>query len=230
MTTELELRQELAQLYAAIAFYKWDDLIYTHASCRLPDSNVFLINKFGMLFREVTADNLISVNFSDPTPDFVNIAGHNIHSAIYQSRPDVNCIIHTHTKEGVAVSASQCGLLPISQYSCGVIKSLAYHEYQGIVSDSAEDLSIQQDLGSMNHMILKNHGLLTVGATVPQAFFNMYNLQKSCEIQVLTDVNNCTLITNDVLDHVPDRIAQFNKSAPHRMLAWEAIKRLIDNV
>jgi ribulose-5-phosphate 4-epimerase/fuculose-1-phosphate aldolase len=227
MQTELDARQELSNLYAAIAHYKWDDLIYTHASIRVPGTSAFLINRFGMLFNEVTADNLIRVEVDLERPDSINAAGHNIHSAIYRARPEVNCIVHTHTKEGVAVSASAEGLVPISQYACGVIGSLAYHDYQGIVVDQNEEQSLCLDLGSKNHMILRNHGLLTVGVDVPQAFFNMYNLQKSCEIQVLTASADRVLISKDVLKTVPLRQAQFNQPVPHRPLAWAALKRLI---
>lgn len=220
-------KQDLADLYAILAYFKWDDLIYTHASIRLPKTTRFLINQFGLRFDEVTPDNLVVVDSRNNDLELVNPAGHNIHSTIYKARPDVNCVIHTHTKEGIAVSASRLGLLPISQYSVGVMKSLAYHDYNGLEVDP--DGTLRKDMDNKNHIILRNHGLLTVGNDVVNAFFNMYNLQKACEVQVLTPAD-CVLIKEEVLSTAQEKVKIFNSPQPHRPLAWDAIKRLANRV
>lgn len=228
-SAELLAREELSTIYAALNYYGWDDLIYTHASVRIPGTNKFLINEFGLMFSEVTADNLIAVDIDDES-DLINSAGFTIHNAIYKARPDVNAIVHIHTPEGVAVSASKDGLLPISQPASSVLQSLSYHDYQGLAVDSAEEKSLQDDLSDTAHMILRHHGLLTASVSAQHAFLNMYNLQRACEIQVLTDTSNCTFIDSQVLADVGDKIVKFNKNNSHRDLAWAALKRVTRNV
>lgn len=229
VSAELTAREELATVYAALDYYKWDDLIYTHASARIPGTDKFLINKFGLMFNEVTIDNLIIVDI-DHESELINSAGFTIHNAIYKARPDVNAIVHIHTPEGVAVSANKSGLLPISQPASSVLQSLSYHDYQGLAVDAIEEKSLQDDLGNNTHMILRHHGLLTVAGTAHHAFLNMYNLQRACEIQVLTNINNCTFISPTVLADVGNKIVKFNKNVSHRDLAWQALKRVTKNV
>lgn len=223
---ELKIRQDLADLYCVMAYFKWDDLIYTHSSARIPGTNQFLINSFGTLFSEVTADSLIKLEIDTTIHETVNLAGFTIHNAIYKVRPEVNYIIHTHTKEGIAVSANRKGLLPISQYSTFVLNSLAYHEYNGMILDNEEEVAIQNSLGDKNYLIMRNHGLLTVSTTVDRAFKFMYNLQKACEVQVLTNTDDCVFITDSVLSGTTTKVQQFSKASPHIELGWEAAKKL----
>ena len=226
-STELIARQQLADLYAVLAHFKWDDLIYTHASVRIPESDSFLINQFGLMFDEVTPSNLVRQKINADADIDINPAGYNVHNAIYKNRQDVECIIHLHTVEGVAVSVSRQGLLPLNHQSTAVLRSLAYHEYHGIIVDSDEEQLLQQSLGGCNHMILRNHGLLTVGDTVVNAFSNMYNLQRSCEIQALTRLEDCMLVPIEVSDQLPDQIKRFNQKQSCRQLAWDALLRKV---
>ncbi|MEO0423951.1 MAG: class II aldolase/adducin family protein [Pseudomonadota bacterium] len=186
---EWQARVELAACYRLIALNRWDDLVFTHISARVPGTDDhFLINPYGLLFEEVSASNLVKVNqraekvLDSPYP--VNPAGFIIHSAIHGARHDVHCVLHTHTTAGVAVSANRDGLLPISQQAVVALSSIAYHDYEGIAVNEGERERLVADLGDKIHYILRNHGLLTVGPTVADAFLAMYNLQNACAIQV----------------------------------------------
>ena len=165
----------LAACYRLIAMHGWDDLIFTHISARLqgPDEH-FLINAYGLLFEEMTASSLVKVDLDGEivldTPYFINPAGFTIHSAVHAARADAGCVLHTHTKAGVAVSAQAEGLLPISQISLFPFASLSYHDYEGIALNEEEKPRLVANLGSNNFLILRNHGLLTVGATIADAF------------------------------------------------------------
>jgi len=187
---EWEARCDLAAAYQLAALYKWTDLIYTHFSARLPGSEDLLINPYGLLFDEITASSLVKIDKSgnvldDPTGMGVNYAGFVIHGCVHAARPEVNCVIHTHTRAGVAVSAQSCGLLPISQHSLRVYAMLSYHSYEGIALDLDERARLARDLGpSSKAMILRNHGLLTLGRSVYEAFELMYYLDCACQIQV----------------------------------------------
>lgn len=172
---EWQLRVELAACYRLVAEFGWDDLIFTHISVRIPGpEHHFLINPYGMMFDEITASDLIKIdqdgNKLQDTPHSVNHAGFIIHSCIHEARHDVGCIIHTHTRAGVAVSAQKNGILPISQQSTYVLSSLAYHDYEGVAVREDEQPRLQQDLGEATFLVLRNHGLLTVGKTVADAF------------------------------------------------------------
>lgn len=226
-TTELIARQQLADLYAVMSYLEWDDLIYTHASVRVPNSDCFLINQFGLMFDEVTPANLVCQKINAGADTDINPAGYNVHNAIYKSRQDVGCIIHLHTVEGVAVSVSGSGLLPLNHQSTAVLQSLAYHDYHGIIVDNNEEQLLQHSLGSCNHMILRNHGTLTVGNTVVNAFSNMYNLQRSCEIQVLTRDEDRVLVPTEVSDQLQSQIQRFNQRQSCRQLAWDALLRKV---
>lgn len=186
---EWECRVALAAAYRLVAMFGWDDLVFTHISARVPGADgTFLINPYGMLFEEITASSLIKV---DPqgrklmdSPYEINPAGFVIHSAIHAARPDAHCVLHTHSLNGVAVSAQRQGLLPISQQSLFVLASLAYHDYEGVALREEEKPRLAADLGPRTFMILRNHGLLTVGPAPADAFLAMYILESACAIQV----------------------------------------------
>jgi ribulose-5-phosphate 4-epimerase/fuculose-1-phosphate aldolase len=186
---EWQVRVDLAACYRIVAHYGWDDLVFTHISARVPGpEHHFLINPYGCMFDEVTASSLVKVDLAGkimmPTPFTINPAGYIIHSAVHEARDDARCVIHLHTKAGVAVSCQEKGLLPISQIALFALSSLAYHDYEGVALNPAEKVRLVADLGTRDFMILRNHGLLTCGRTVSEAFLFMYALQIACEIQV----------------------------------------------
>ncbi len=186
---EWQLRCDLAACYRLVAAYGWSDLVFTHISVRIPGpEHHFLINPYGLMFDEITASSLVKVDqqcnkvIESPFP--VNPAGFVIHSAVHEARPDVQCVLHTHTRAGVAVSAQAAGVLPISQQSTFVLASLAYHDYEGVAFRPDEKPRLQADLGQANFLMLRNHGLLTCGASVADAFLNMYVFESTCQIQL----------------------------------------------
>jgi len=187
---EWQSRVDLAAAYQLAGLYKWTDLIYTHFSARVPGTDDFLINPYGMMFDEITASNLVKINergeiLDDPLGMGVNEAGFIIHSCMHKARPEINCVIHTHTRAGVAVSAMKCGLLPISQHALRTYGMLTYHDYEGIALDMDERTRLAADLGKTSKaMIMRNHGLLTLGDTVCEAFELMYYLDCACQSQV----------------------------------------------
>jgi len=187
---EWEIRCDLAAAYQLAALFKWTDLIYTHFSARVPGSEDLLINAYGLLFDEITASSLVKIDkdgkvVDDPMGMGINYAGFVIHGCVHEARPEINCVIHTHTRAGVAVSAQKCGLLPISQHSLRVYGMLSYHDYEGVALDLDERSRLASDLGPTSKaMIMRNHGLLTLGADVHEAFELMYYLDCSCQIQV----------------------------------------------
>jgi ribulose-5-phosphate 4-epimerase/fuculose-1-phosphate aldolase len=186
---EWRLRVDLAACYRLVAAYGWSDLVFTHISARLPGpEHYFLINPYGLMFDEITASSLVKVDgecrkiLDSPFP--VNPAGFVIHSAVHAARPDIQCVLHTHTRAGVAVSAQKAGVLPISQQSTFVLASLAYHDYEGVAFRDDEKPRLQADLGDRTFLMLRNHGLLTVGRTIADAFLSMYIFESACRIQV----------------------------------------------
>ena len=186
---EWQLRVDLAACYRLVALYGWSDLVFTHISARIPGpEHHFLINPYGLMFDEITASSLIKVDkdcnkvIESPWP--VNPAGFVIHSAVHDARPDVQCVLHTHTRDGVAVSAQKGGVLPISQQSTFVLGSLAYHDYEGVAFRDEEKPRLQADMGGANFLMLRNHGLLTVGKTIADAFLSMYTFENTCKIQI----------------------------------------------
>ena len=190
---EWQLRCDLAACYRLVALYGMSDLVFTHISAKLPASvtggeEQFLINPSGLLFDEITASSLVKVDMAcnklHDTPFPVNPAGFTIHSAVHAARPDVACVLHTHTRAGVAVSAQQAGVLPISQQSTFVLASLAYHDYEGVAFRPDEGPRLQKDLGTANFLVLRNHGLLTCGPSVADAFLAMYTFENACRIQI----------------------------------------------
>jgi len=186
---EWQLRTDLAACYRLVAAYGWSDLIFTHISARVPGpEHHFLINPYGLMFDEITASSLIKVdqrcNKLTDSPYPVNPAGFVIHSAVHEAREDIQCVLHTHTRAGVAVSAQKGGVLPISQQSTFVLASLACHDYEGVAFRDEEKPRLQADLGHCNFLLLRNHGLLTVGKTIADAFLSMYIFESTCQIQV----------------------------------------------
>jgi len=187
---EYQMRRDLAAAYRLVALYGMDDSIYTHISARVPGTeNQFLINPFGMLFRDITASSLVKIDLEgrilDDTPYDVNPAGFTIHSAVHAARHDAVCVLHTHTVAGVAVSSLACGLEPCNQWALQFHDRVAYHDFEGIALDHAERERLVADLGtSLKALILRNHGLVTLGRTVAEAFILMFNLERACRVQV----------------------------------------------
>ena len=184
---EWAMRVDLAACYRIVAEHGWDDLVFTHISARLPGGeHHFLINPYGLMFEEVTASSLVKVDLKGTkvmeSPFAVNPAGFVIHSAIHAAREDAQCVLHLHTSAGVAVSCQKDGLLPISQQSIFVHASLGYHNYEGVALNDAEKPRLVSDFGANTFLILRNHGLLTAGASIADAYLAMFVLQRACEI------------------------------------------------
>lgn len=195
---EWQARVGLAAAYRLVALYGWDDLIFTHISMRVPGpEHHFLLNPYGMMFEEVTASSLVKIDLEGnkigESPYFINPAGFTIHSAVHAARADALCVMHLHTDYGIAVSAQKEGLLPISQQSMFPLASLAYHDYEGLALNEAEKPRLVSDLADKNYLILRNHGLLTIGRTAAEAFLLMYILERACRIQILAQSGGAEL-------------------------------------
>jgi ribulose-5-phosphate 4-epimerase/fuculose-1-phosphate aldolase len=232
---EWQLRCDLAACYRLVAAYGWSDLVFTHVSARIPGpEHQFLINPYGLMFDEITASSLVRVDqdctkLSD-SPFPVNPAGFVIHSAIHQVREDAGCVLHTHSRAGVAVSAQKCGVLPISQQSTFVLGSLAYHDYEGVALRDEEKPRLQADLGDANFLMLRNHGLLTVGRTIPDAFLSMYVFENTCRIQIDAQAGGELIEVNQA---ILQGLAQVMKTATAGLgasLAWPALLRKLDRM
>jgi len=231
---EWELRVELAACYRLAALYRWDDLIYTHISARLPGpEHHFLINPYGMMFEEITASSLVKIDLHSQkvleNPYDVNPAGFTIHSAVHAAREDAKCVMHLHTLNGVAVAAQKDGVLPISQHSMMVLASLASHDYEGVALNEDEKPRLVRDLGDKSFLLLRNHGLLTVGTTVAEAFLHMYMFETTCAIQVRAQAGGGELIRIDqrILDGAAEqiRVATNNSGLP-----WPGLLRKLDRL
>lgn len=196
---EWDLRVQLAAAYRIIDLMGWSELIWTHTTVRVPGSeHHFLINPYGLRFDEICASNLVKVDMDgniigDPNQE-INPAGFVIHSALHMTRPDVRCIMHTHTVAGMAVAALEDGLLPVSMYALGYFERVAYHDFEGPSLDLAERARLNANLGSHNVLILRNHGLLTCGETVAQAFVRMYRLERACQVQLAAQSTGSKLV------------------------------------
>lgn len=196
---EWAVRCDLAALYRLAALHGWDDLIFTHISARVPGpEHHFLINPYGMMFEEITASSLVKVDGAGekvaPSDYNVNPAGFIIHSAVHGAREDARFVMHLHTVAGVAVSTQREGLLPISQHSLFPLASLSYHDYEGVALNPEEKARLVADLGATALMILRNHGLLTLGHSAADTFLKMFMLQRACEIQVAAQAGGGELI------------------------------------
>lgn len=236
---EWQLRVDLAAAYRLVALFGWDDLVFTHLSARLPAApgvhapHEFLINPYGLFFEEITASSLVKVDADGrplmDTPFLVNPAGFVIHSAVHEGRPKVGCVVHTHTVAGVAVSAQENGLLSISQQSSFPLTRLAYHAYEGLALNDAEKARLVADLGDANQMILRNHGLLTCGRDVAEAFLAMYRLQRACEIQIAAQAGGGRLIPvpQAIVDGMPEQAREVSKGLG-ATLVWPGLLRRLD--
>jgi ribulose-5-phosphate 4-epimerase/fuculose-1-phosphate aldolase len=230
---EWQLRVDLAAAYRLVALYGWSDLVFTHISARIPGpEHHFLINPYGMMFDEITASSLVKVDkhcnkvIDSPFP--VNPAGFVIHSCIHEVREDAGCVLHTHSRAGVAVSAQKNGVLPISQQSTFVLASLAYHDYEGVALRDDERPRLQQDLGDKNYLVLRNHGLLVVGRTIADAFLNMYTFENTCRIQIDAQAGGELVY---VKPKILEGLGQVMKTATAGLganIAWPALLRKLD--
>ncbi len=232
---EWALRVDLAACYRAVSMYGWDDSVFTHISVRIPGpEHHFLINPYGVGFDEMTASALVKIDSKcvpQHATDYpVNPAGFTIHGAIHAIREDAGCVIHTHTRAGVGVAAQKHGLLPISQQASVVMASLCYRDYEGIALNHDEIPRLQKDLGNHTAMILRNHGLLTVGETVGDAFHSMYVLETACQIQIAALAGGADLIQVDpsVLAVNKANMAAARAGRSAGALAWPATKRRVD--
>ena len=237
---EWQLRVDLAACYRLVAHYEMADMMANHISARVPgEDGAFLINAYGMLYEEITASCLIKVDLAGTIvskPDFgaldygINKAGYVIHSAVHEARPDVGCIIHTHSWASMAVSSLACGLLPLTQTAMRFLK-VGYHDYQGVVLDSAEEASLLRDLGEGEALILRNHGLLTVGKTIAEAFNWMHRLELACRAQLAAMATGAKLVP------VPPAVLeqtylnyQPQTRRPYGVMEWPALLRKLDRL
>ncbi|PZE14611.1 class II aldolase [Pseudomonas sp. 57B-090624] len=233
---EWQTRVDLAACYRLIALYGWDDLIFTHISAKVPGTEDFLINPYGLMFHEITASSLVKVDLAGnklmDSPYDINPAGYTIHSAVHEVRHDAACVLHIHTPAGIAVSAQKQGLLPLSQQSLFVLASLAYHQYEGVALNHEEKARLQADLGNANFLILPNHGLLTAFGSIADAFLGMFTLQRACEIQVMAQSGGAELIhiPQQILDGARAMIAGVMKTSSGMggALPWPALLRKLD--
>lgn len=228
---EWKVRCELAGLYRTVAWFGWDDLIFTHITAKIPDTEHFLINPYGFMFEEITASSLVKIDMQGQkvmdSIHEINPAGFTIHSCIHAARKDALCVLHTHSINGVAVSAQPRGLLPISQFAMIVLPSLGYHGFEGFALNPQEQPRLVKDLGNNDYLILRNHGLLTVGQTIADAFQNMHRFEAACMAQVRAQAGGELL-------PVPDEILEGFRTEPRSIrahkaaLAWAGMMRRID--
>lgn len=233
---EWRQRVDLAACYRLVSLFGWDDLIFTHISARVPGpEHHFLINPYGLLFEEITASNLVKVDIDGnkvvANPYDINPAGFVIHSAIHAARDDAHCVLHLHSVNGVAVAAQRDGVLPISQHSIFVLGSLAYHDYEGVALNDDEKPRLVADLGNKHFLLLRNHGLLTVAGSVPDAFLSMYFFETACRIQVSAQAGGTPLVplSNAIVANGAKQLDQVTKGAGGR-LAWPALLRKLDRI
>ena len=232
---EWQLRCDLAACYRLVAHYGWSDFVFTHITARVPGpEHHFLINPYGLMFDEITASSLVKVDaecnkvIDSPFP--VNPAGFIIHSAVHEAREDAGCVLHTHTRAGVAVSAQQGGVLPISQQSTFVLAGLAYHEYEGVAFRSDEKPRLQADLGSANFLMLRNHGLLTVGPTIADAFLSMYVFESTCQIQLSAQAGGPLIEVNPQIVAGVAESMRVQTSGLGGAFVWPALLRKLDRL
>ena len=237
---EWKTRVDLAACYRLVAHYDMADMMANHISARVPgEDNAFLINAYGMLYEEITASSLIKIDVDGnilARPDFgdldygINKAGYVIHGAIHRARHDVECVIHTHTWAGMAVSSLECGLLPMTQTAMRFLR-IGYHDYRGVVLDAAEQASLVSDLGDREALILRNHGLVTVGATVGEAFNWMHRLEVSCRSQLAAMATGAKLVDvpREVLEKTWNNY-QPGTRRPFGVMEWPALLRKLDRM
>lgn len=233
---EWDMRVNLAACYRLAAHFRMTDLIYTHISARVPGpEHHFLINAFGLLWDEISASTLVKVTLDgevvdDPTGNGINRAGYVIHSAVHRARADIVCVMHTHTAAGIAVAAQEQGLLPISQHAMRFTNSIGYHDYEGLALELDEQARLVDDLGEHKAMILRNHGLLTCGESIPQAFDLMYYLERACQTQINALAGGAKLRMPPA--EVADHTARQFRNLPYKQknTEWKAHLRLLDKM
>jgi ribulose-5-phosphate 4-epimerase/fuculose-1-phosphate aldolase len=234
---EWQARVELAACYRLVAMNGWDDLVFTHMSARVPGTAAeYLLNPMGLLFEEVTASSLVKVAADgtvllDQTGLGINPGGFVIHGAVHAARPDAHCVIHLHTLESVAVSCQRDGLLPLQQGALMLAADVAYHDYEGVALDVEERTRLNANLGQKNYLILRNHGLLTVGGSVAEAFIRAYSLHRACQIQIAAQSGGAALLIPST--EVRDKVArQARPQGPSKTtpIAWSALLRKLDRI
>jgi ribulose-5-phosphate 4-epimerase/fuculose-1-phosphate aldolase len=234
---EWQARVDLAAAYRLVAHFKWDDLVFTHITARVPgEEDRFLINPYGLMFDEITASSLVKIDLQgnklDDTPFPVNPAGFTIHSAIHSARHDAQCVLHTHTLNGLAVSAQKGGVLPLSQQSIFILSSLAYHDYEGVALRDDEKPRLVKDLGRSTYLMLRNHGLLTVGPTVADAVLAMYFFETVCTIQVRAMAGGAPLIHIDpeIIRTAAEQARVATRGMGAGALTWPGLLRRLDRI
>ena len=231
---EWQARLDLAACYRLVDAFGMTDLIYNHITGRIPGTDHLLINLYGLLYKEITASSLVKIDVEGkvvhkPATDYrINVSGYVIHGAIHKARPDVGCVLHTHTRAGMAVAAMKCGLLPLSQTSIRFVGHIGYHDYEGPAIDVDERQRLVRDLGAHNAMIMRNHGLLTCGPSIQEAFNTMYHLELSCRSQVdaMAARTELTMPGENVLAHSA-HLYQPGTRRPYGVLEWPAMLRLL---
>ena len=233
---EWDVRVDLAAAYRLVALFGWDDLVFTHISARVPGAERhFLINPYGMMFDEITASSLVKIDLGGAkvleSPYEINPAGFTIHGCIHAAREDAHCVMHVHSPNGVAVSAQREGVLPISQQSLFVLASLAYHDYEGVALNAAEQPRLIGDLGDKSYLMLRNHGLLTVGASPAEAFLYMYLFETTCTIQLRAQSGGKQLIpiSDSILGGIRAAAAQVTRGQGSA-LVWPGLLRRLDRL
>jgi ribulose-5-phosphate 4-epimerase/fuculose-1-phosphate aldolase len=234
---EWQARVDLSACYKLLVLHGWDDLIYTHVSLKIPGTDHFLINAFGLTFKEVTASNLVKIDIDgnildEHCPFTINPAGFTIHSAVHAARHDAQCVIHIHQADAIAVASQKDGLLPLSQYAAFALASMSYHGYEGLAVDAGECQRLQDDLGDSNFMLLPNHGALTVGQTAGDAFMHMYDLIKACEIQLKMQQSQADLIYLEpsIVENIKAQANVVHTGLTGGQKAWPAMLRRVKNV
>jgi ribulose-5-phosphate 4-epimerase/fuculose-1-phosphate aldolase len=234
-TAEWDARVTLAATYRLTALYGWDDLVFTHISMRVPGpDHHYLVNPYGMMFDEITASSLVKIDLDGQkvleSPYDISPSGFTIHSAVHAARDDAHCVMHTHSVNGVAVSAQEDGVLPISQQSLIVLASIGYHDYEGIALNDDEKPRLVRDLGKNTALMLRNHGLLTVGTTPAEAFVTMYLFESACTIQVRAQSGGGMLkrIPQSILDGFKQQVEQVTRGVGPGALAWPGLLRRLN--
>lgn len=228
---EWQLRTELAACYRIAAFYGWEDSIYGHISAKIPDTDHYLINAYGLLFDEVSASNLVKVDLTgepvESTPFITNPAGFVIHSAIHEIRPDARCVIHLHTNETVAIASLDQGLEPLCQHAMFPLSHIAYHAYEGLAVYDDEKKRLQTDLGQAHTLMLPNHGALTIGDTIGNCLMRWIDLQRACEIQLLLQATGRQSIPIDpqIIANVKAQQLKVHYGNTGGNMAWPAMMR-----
>ena len=232
---EWQLRVQLAACYRAFVHYGWTDSIFTHLSARVPGHpEQYLINPYGLMFHEICASNLIKVDFDGNVIDGdypYNDAGHAIHTAMLKARPDINVALHSHTRAGMAVSCMECGLLPLTQQANEIRDMVCYHAYDIARMDSEECERLGADMAESWIMIMQNHGLLTVGRSVAEAFYFLYTVENACKVQVDVLASGTEIVTPAA--EIVDTMARMGKARAdenpdHVDMAWDAVIRLLE--